>query len=122
MITNLTFFACGGGGGLWLIIYAVMGLWIVSGSMFLANLCLLFVLRDGHVVRHGSIAMGYALFAFAGYNQAQSGSGNGAVIMTAAFLVPALVIAHCVWLLCVVRRERRAMRNAHLENAEPQAF
>ena len=55
MTADYTFFACGSmGGGFALLLLAVLASWIVSGLLFLVNLCLLFALRDGPLLRNAS--------------------------------------------------------------------
>ena len=113
MITNSTLFACGGGSGVFLLIYSVLALWIVSGLFLLANLCLLFALRDGHLLRHGAATLTYALFGLAAYNQIKaSGSNQYLWWLGGAFGLFPIVMGHFIWLVRLVRRERRALRGS----------
>jgi hypothetical protein len=113
MIANSTLLACGGGGGggLFLLIYGVLALGMLSGLFLLANLCLLFALRDGHLLRHGAATLTYALFGLAAYNQIKAGVANGYLwwLIGACALSP-VVMGHFIWLVRLVRRERRALR------------
>jgi hypothetical protein len=101
-------FACGPGGGLYLLILGIFGIWIVSGVLFLANLCLLFALCDQEVVFHGFIALTYGVFALAGW--VKSGGSYPTFSMVALLVLPAIVLAHFVWLVRTVRRARRMLR------------
>ena len=110
-------FACGSmGNDFMVLVFAVLGLWIVSGLLFLANLCLLFALRDGPLVRNASGLLVYTTAGLVAYSHLNSGSGANVELVLFAFVcgLPAIVIAHFVWLVRLVRRERRALR------AEPQ--
>ena len=107
---NYTMLACGPGAGLILIIYGVLAFWIVSGGFFVANLCLLFALRDASLLRHGFGLLLYSAFALAAYNHVKSGVDNGFFIAGCAIGLPAIVLGHFIWLVRLVRRERRALR------------
>jgi len=108
---NYTLFACGApGGGLIAIIYGVLALWIVSGGLFVANLCLFFALRDGPLLRHGSGLLLYSVFGLVSYNQVKFGADNEFFLLAGAIGLPAIVIGHFIWLVSLVRRERRALR------------
>ena len=114
MITNSAIFACGGpSGGILLIIFAVLALWIVSAAFFLANFCLLFALRDKHLVFHGIATLIYALFGLAAYSQIKAGVPDQYLWwLGGAVGLPPIVIGHFIWLVRLVRRERRAVRLA----------
>ena len=113
MIADCTFFACGSmGGGLALLLLTVMALWIVSGVLFLANLCLLFELHDGPLLRNASGLLLYTATGLAAYSHISSASlpNPEFLLFTGAFGLPAIVIGHFIWLVRLVRRERRALR------------
>jgi len=93
-----------------LIIYGVIAFWIVSGGFFLANLCLLFALRDGSLLRHGAGLLLYVSFGLAAYNHVKSGADNGFLLVACALGLPAIILGHFIWLVRLVRRERRVVR------------
>jgi hypothetical protein len=110
MTIDYALLACGPGGGLMLIIYGVIAFWIVSGGFFLANLCLLFALRDGPLLRHAAGLLLYASSALVAYSHLQSSGDNGFFLLVCALGLPAVVIGHFLWLVCLVRQERRALQ------------
>lgn len=113
MIADYTFFACGSmGAGFTLLVLTVLALWIVSGVLFLANLCLLFELHDGPLLRNGSGLLLYAATGLAAYSHISSASGQNVefLLFACACGLPAIVIGHFIWLVRLVRRERRALR------------
>ena len=117
MIADHTFFACGSMGNEFIALaIAVLALWTVAGVLFLANLCLLFALRDGPLLRNGSGLLLYTATGLAAYSYITSAPvpNREFVLFTGAFGLPTIVIGHFIWLVCLVRRERRALR------AEPQ--
>ena len=114
MIADYTFFACGSmGGGLALLLLTVLALWIVSGVLFLVNLCLLFALRNGPLLRNASGLLVYTTSGLVAWRQMiSSGSPDPPefLLITCVLGLPALVIGHFIWLFRLVRRERRALR------------
>ena len=114
MIANYTFFACGSMGNEFMaLVFAVLALWIVSGVLFLANLCLLFALRDGPLLRNASGLLLYVAAGLVAYSYLNSGSGSN-VELVLLFLtcgLPVIVIGHFICLFRQVRRERRALRS-----------
>jgi hypothetical protein len=113
MIADYSFFACGSmGGGLALLLLTVLALWIVSGLLFLVNLCLLFALRDGPLLRNASGLLLYTAAGLAAYHRINSASvpNPEVLLFTGAFGLPAIIIGHFIWLVRLVRRERRALR------------
>jgi len=111
MSANCTLFACGSmGGGLALLVLAVLAIWVVSGVLFLANLCLVFELRDRYLLRHGSALLLYSVCGLAAYNQVKFSADNGFFLLAGAIGLPAIVIGHFIWLVRRVRRESRARR------------
>ena len=113
MMTDYTLLACGSmGGGVALFLLAVLVLWIVSGVLFLVNLCFLFALRDGPLLRNASGLLLYTAAGLAAYSHLNSGSGSNDefVLLALACGLPAIVIGHFIRLFRLVRRERRALR------------
>ena len=100
------------GAGFTLLVLTVLALWIVSGLLFLVNLCLLFALRDGPLLRNASGLLLYTATGLAAYSHISSASVPNAefLLFTGAFGLPAIVIGHFIWLIRLVRRERRALR------------
>jgi len=114
MIADYTFFACGSMGNDFMVfVIAVVTLWFVSGVLFLANLCLLFALRDGPLLRNASGLLLYTAAGLVAYNYLNSGSGSnaGLVLFALACGLPAIVITHFICLFRQVCRERRALRS-----------
>src|SRR5688572_26497192 len=99
MIADYTFFACMGG-GLSHLLLAVLALWIVSGVLFLVNLCLLFALRDGPLLRNVSGLLLYTAAGLAAYSHISSVSSQipNSSLFTGALGLPAIIIAHFIWL------------------------
>ncbi len=110
MSLNSIFFACGPGAEIFLVIYGVLALWILSGVFFVANLCLLFALRDGHLLRHGSAILIYTLVGLVAYTQIEAGTPSLLPWLGGGLGLPPVVIGHFIWLVRLVRRERRALR------------
>ena len=109
---NYTLFACGPTAEMFLIIYGVFALWVVSGAVFLANLCLLFALSDGPLLRNASGLLLYTAAGLVAYSYVTSAPvpDRQFVLFTGAFGLPAIAIGHFIWLVRRVRRERRALR------------
>jgi len=84
----------------------------VSGILFLANLCLLFALRDGPLLRNASGLLVYTTAGLVAYNHLNSGSSSNVELVLFASVcgLPAMVICHFILLFRQVRRERRALR------------
>jgi hypothetical protein len=107
---NYTLLACGSGAGLIPIIYAALACWMASGGFFVANFCLMFALRDGPLLRHGSALLLYSALGLAAYSQAESGADNGFLLVGCTVGLPPIIIGHFILLFRLVRRERRALR------------
>ena len=107
---NCALLACGSGAGLVLIVYAILACWIVSGGFFAANLCLMFALRDGSLLRHGFALLLYSAFGLAAFSNAQSGANDGFLLVGCTVGLPPIIIGHFILLFRLVRRERRALR------------
>ena len=110
MIEHSILFACGPGPEFVVLYFAFIGLLVLTGALFLGNICLLFALRDGLLLCHGIGLATYALLALALWTQVQNFSGNYPVIVGGVLALPVIVIGHFIWLVRLVRRERRALR------------